>query len=80
MVNIFFAIIQEYFLTAVKPTPAALQALQDLLSCSVEEKHLKEDYKLVGHRQLRATESPGATLQAIIEMWPHWLADVKYLN
>lgn len=68
------------FLTAVEPTPETLQALQDFLSCNVEEKHLKEDYKLVGHGQLRATESPGAALQKIIETWPHWLSNVSLIN
>ncbi|XP_068631310.1 peptidoglycan recognition protein-like [Battus philenor] len=54
------------------PTPEALQAAQDLIACGVNSKLIAEDYDLVGHRQLSATQSPGDSLQDLIETWPHW--------
>ncbi|KAI8424564.1 hypothetical protein MSG28_003020 [Choristoneura fumiferana] len=55
------------------PTPQALQAAKDFLACASENKLLREDYRLVGHRQVSQTESPGAALQKEITTWPHWL-------
>nr|XP_034830031.1 peptidoglycan recognition protein-like [Maniola hyperantus] len=61
------------------PTPEALKAAQDFLACSVNNKDLDEKYHLVGHLQLSATLSPGATLQTHIETWPHWLSDISQI-
>lgn len=33
---------------------------------------LTKDYRLYGHRQLIASESPGAVLYEIIKKWDHW--------
>ncbi|CAH2209432.1 jg23250 [Pararge aegeria aegeria] len=61
------------------PTEQAIKAVQDFLACSVSTKNLDEKYHLVGHLQLTATLSPGATLQSHIKTWPHWLSDVSGL-
>ncbi|CAH0725282.1 unnamed protein product, partial [Brenthis ino] len=59
------------------PSEQALKAAQDFLSCSVDNNNLNGEYYLVGHMQLSATLSPGATLQSHIETWPHWLNDTS---
>ncbi|KAH8275980.1 hypothetical protein KR018_000488, partial [Drosophila ironensis] len=55
-----------------EPSQAALDAAQQLLEHSVQKGQLREDYKLLGHRQLSATSSPGDALYARIQQWPHW--------
>ncbi|XP_045534908.1 peptidoglycan recognition protein [Papilio machaon] len=54
------------------PTPEALQAAEDLLSCGVKNYYLTPNYRIVGHRQLSATDSPGDKLQEHISTWSHW--------
>ncbi|KAL0832960.1 hypothetical protein ABMA28_001094 [Loxostege sticticalis] len=54
------------------PTPEALKAAKELIEYGLQNKHIAEDYKLVGHRQLSSTLSPGDALQKEIESWPHW--------
>ncbi|EDV96482.1 peptidoglycan-recognition protein LC isoform X5 [Drosophila grimshawi] len=56
----------------LQPTLQQLQACQLLLAEGVRLKKLKPDYKLYGHRQLSATESPGEIVYNIIRKWPHW--------
>ncbi|XP_030373354.1 peptidoglycan-recognition protein LC isoform X3 [Scaptodrosophila lebanonensis] len=56
----------------ILPTEQQLQACQLLIAEGVRLKKLDPDYKLYGHRQLSATESPGALLYKIIKTWPHW--------
>ncbi|KAL4706907.1 hypothetical protein ACJJTC_012366 [Scirpophaga incertulas] len=58
------------------PTSKALQAAKDLLVYGVENKHLAEDYKLLGHRQLTNTISPGEELYTEIQGWPQWSESV----
>lgn len=39
----------------------------------VREGHVAEDYRLVGHRQVReGTDCPGRTLYEEIKKWPHY--------
>lgn len=54
------------------PTDAALAAGQELLAHAVTQGQLAENYQLLGHRQLKATESPGDALYTLIQQWPHW--------
>ncbi|XP_011210795.1 peptidoglycan-recognition protein SD [Bactrocera dorsalis] len=54
------------------PTDQALEAAQSLLEMGVRTTKLTEDYKVLGHRQLASTLSPGAVLYKIIKQWPHW--------
>lgn len=56
----------------IKPTEQQLRACQLLIEEGVRLKKLVPDYRLYGHRQLSATESPGELLYAIIQKWPHW--------
>ncbi|XP_017843648.2 peptidoglycan-recognition protein LC isoform X3 [Drosophila busckii] len=56
----------------ISPTPAQLKACQLLMAEGVRLKKLTEDYKIYGHRQLIATESPGDKLYNIIKTWPHF--------
>ncbi|KAG7307908.1 hypothetical protein JYU34_006523 [Plutella xylostella] len=58
------------------PTNASLLAAEKLIECGVTEEHLSPSYSLVGHRQLRPTESPGKNLYEIIQKWPHYLENV----
>ncbi|XP_075986063.1 peptidoglycan recognition protein-like [Anticarsia gemmatalis] len=62
------------------PTPESLQAVKEFLQCGVESGHLTEDYYLIGHRQLLATESPGRKLYNEIRKWPHWLEDISQID
>ncbi|KAH8302027.1 hypothetical protein KR044_001956 [Drosophila immigrans] len=54
------------------PTERQLLACKLLIEEGVRLKKLVPDYKLYGHRQLSATESPGEILYGIIQKWPHW--------
>ncbi|KAH8419655.1 hypothetical protein KR009_000305 [Drosophila setifemur] len=57
------------------PTPAALKATKELLSCGVRLGELSEDYTLIGASQVISTQSPGLTLYNEIQEWPHWLSN-----
>nr|XP_017100554.2 peptidoglycan-recognition protein SD [Drosophila bipectinata] len=54
------------------PNQEALEVAQKLLEQAVKQGQLLENYKLVGHRQLSATKSPGEALYSLIKQWPHW--------
>ncbi|XP_063708503.1 peptidoglycan-recognition protein LB [Culicoides brevitarsis] len=54
------------------PPKAMLQAVQDLIEYGVQNGNIEEDYKLLGHRQVRDTECPGERLFDEIKTWPHW--------
>ncbi|XP_046979544.1 peptidoglycan-recognition protein LB-like isoform X1 [Schistocerca americana] len=58
--------------TSNLPTPAMLEAGQQLIRCGVARGQIAADYKLLGHRQVRATECPGDAFFANIQKWPHW--------
>lgn len=47
-----------------------------LMQEGVKLKKLLPDYKIYAHRQLIASESPGATFFELIKKWPHWTQDV----
>lgn len=59
-----------------KPTDGQLEAAQKLIQIGVDGKFLSKNYRLFGHRQLIATESPGKKLYTIIVTWPHWSEDI----
>lgn len=56
-----------------EPTVQQLEACQKLLQIGVELGKLDKDYKLLAHRQLWATSSPGDKLFDIIKEWPHFV-------
>lgn len=47
-------------------------AAQKLIAEGVKLGKISKDYKLHGHSQLLATESPGRALYKIIKTWDHW--------
>ncbi|XP_037806815.1 peptidoglycan recognition protein-like isoform X2 [Lucilia sericata] len=54
------------------PSQKALEACKNLLKRGVEEGHLKNNYKLLGHRQCIATVSPGRLLYEEITKWDNF--------
>lgn len=62
--------------TKFAPPERQLNAAKLLMEEGVRLKKLDKDYKLYGHRQFYATESPGNALQEIITKWDHWANDV----
>ncbi|XP_032590871.1 peptidoglycan-recognition protein LC isoform X6 [Drosophila grimshawi] len=56
----------------MEPTELQLRACQLLIAEGVHLGKLSEDYKIYGHKQLLATESPGDKLFKIITTWPHF--------
>lgn len=56
----------------IKPSERQLLAAQRIIKEGVKIKKLAENYRLLGHRQLIATESPGLALFEIIKTWPNW--------
>lgn len=49
-----------------------LDAAQWLIRCGVERGHISPSYQLLGHRQAKSTECPGAALYDVIKTWEHW--------
>ncbi|XP_017053436.1 peptidoglycan-recognition protein LC isoform X4 [Drosophila ficusphila] len=62
--------------TKTIPNERQLKACQLLLEEGVRLKKLSPNYRLYGHRQLSATESPGEELYKIIQKWPHWSHEI----
>lgn len=54
------------------PNKAAVDAIDDLISYGVQNGQIKNDYKLLGHRQTWQTNCPGNRLYTMIQSWPHW--------
>lgn len=59
------------FVDELPPAPMS-QVTQDFIKYSIEGGHLRDDFILYGHRQVRNTECPGNALYAVIQKWPHW--------
>lgn len=59
--------------TTIRPPERQLLAAQRLIQEGVKIKQLDPNYRLLGHRQLMGTESPGAALYEIMKQtWPNW--------
>ncbi|OAD55505.1 Peptidoglycan-recognition protein LE, partial [Eufriesea mexicana] len=56
----------------VIPPKIQLHAAQRVIELGVENGKIAKDYKLLGHRQVSRTLSPGDALYSIIKTWPHW--------
>lgn len=54
------------------PPKESLDALKSLLEKGVKDGKLANDYKLLGHRQLNGSNSPGDALFNEIKTWEHW--------
>ncbi|XP_076255516.1 peptidoglycan-recognition protein LB-like isoform X3 [Rhynchophorus ferrugineus] len=57
------------------PPLSQLIVVKQLILIGIREGYIREDYKLIGHRQVRDTECPGDALYGEIQTWPHWVAD-----
>ncbi|KRK00891.1 peptidoglycan-recognition protein LC isoform X7 [Drosophila yakuba] len=62
--------------TSRKPNERQLKACQLLLEEGVRLEKLTTNYRLYGHRQLSATQSPGDELYKILKNWPHWSHEI----
>lgn len=58
--------------TDTEPPLRQLNITKRLLEEGLRLQKIAPNYRLYGHRQLIATESPGAALYRIIKEWPHW--------
>lgn len=54
------------------PSKRQLHPVQALLEEGMKQHKLSVDYRLYGHRQLIASESPGQALYDLIQHWPNW--------
>lgn len=57
---------------SVVPPKRQLQAAQKLIEVGVKGGAIAKDYKLIAHRQVSPTLSPGDALYTVIKTWPHW--------
>nr|CAD7441871.1 unnamed protein product [Timema bartmani] len=58
---------------SVLPPDSQLMAAKQLIQRGVELGKVSPNYKLLGHRQVSATESPGTALYDEIKTWPNWI-------
>ena len=58
--------------TSELPTPKQLQAGQQLIDLGVKQGKISPEYKLLAHRQVSSTESPGLLFFNVLKTWPHW--------
>ncbi|KAH9631157.1 hypothetical protein HF086_006735 [Spodoptera exigua] len=49
-----------------------MESLKKLIATGVELGYISPDYKLIGHRQVSATECPGQALFNEITTWKHF--------
>lgn len=56
----------------VVPSPNMIEAFRHLVEQGVQQKYVTPDYKILAHRQLIGTESPGLAFFEEIKKWPHW--------
>ncbi|XP_071564596.1 peptidoglycan-recognition protein SB2-like [Temnothorax nylanderi] len=69
-ISIGIAFIGDF--TSVVPPKTQLRAAQKLIEFGVGAGKIAPDYKLLGHRQVVKTKSPGDALYNEIKKWPHW--------
>jgi len=58
--------------TPEPPPPKQLQAGQQLIDLGVKLGKISPEYKLLAHRQVSSTESPGLAFFKLLMTWPHW--------
>lgn len=56
----------------IVPPKIQLHAAQKIIELGVKGGKIASDYKLLGHRQISQTLSPGDALYNEIKTWPHW--------
>ncbi|XP_014484296.1 PREDICTED: peptidoglycan-recognition protein LC-like [Dinoponera quadriceps] len=57
---------------SIIPPKVQLHAAQKIIEKGIELGKIAPDYKLLGHRQVSKTLSPGDALYNILKTWPHW--------
>ncbi|GIY71896.1 peptidoglycan-recognition protein SC2 [Caerostris darwini] len=55
-----------------EPSAAMLTAAKNLIEYGVLMKYISSSYELHGHRNVKCTDCPGASLYSIIEKWPRF--------
>ncbi|XP_033220942.1 uncharacterized protein LOC117175344 [Belonocnema kinseyi] len=54
------------------PNKAALDALDSLIECGVLIGKIRQNYKIIGHRQARDTDCPGISFYQYVKSLPGW--------
>ncbi|XP_077260782.1 peptidoglycan-recognition protein SD-like [Temnothorax americanus] len=62
---------------SVVPPITQLNAAKELIKFGVRAGKITPDYKLLGHRQVSKTLSPGDALYNEIIKWPHWSSEPR---
>jgi N-acetylmuramoyl-L-alanine amidase len=57
------------------PPEGQLSAVKQMIKKGIREGYIQENYKLIGHRQVRDTECPGDALYKEIQTWSQWAPD-----
>ncbi|KAL0867746.1 hypothetical protein ABMA27_008467 [Loxostege sticticalis] len=57
------------------PPQSQLEATKALIKTGIKEGYIRPDYKLVGHKQVMATECPGGALYQLISTWDHFVPE-----
>ncbi|XP_049810398.1 peptidoglycan-recognition protein SD-like isoform X1 [Schistocerca nitens] len=57
---------------SVTPPEEQLNQAKSLIQEALYQQKLSQDYKLVAHRQVAHTNSPGFALFSLIKTWKHW--------
>ncbi|KAJ6633089.1 Peptidoglycan-recognition protein SD [Pseudolycoriella hygida] len=65
---------------AVLPTDVQLDAAKWMIEKAINSNALHPEYKLYGHRQFFAIDSPGHLLYPIIITWPHFSPEIVDVN
>lgn len=63
-----------YIISAELPPENMMNALKNLIQSSMDKGVLSKTHKVLGHRQVRATECPGDRLFQEISTWEHFSA------
>ncbi|XP_026740216.1 peptidoglycan-recognition protein LB-like [Trichoplusia ni] len=58
------------------PPANMLQTLKDFIAAGVNLGYISPNYRLIGHRQVSATECPGKALYNEISTWPHFVQNL----
>jgi len=60
------------------PTKNQMKSVKILFEEGVRLGKVAPDYKLIGHRQVSSTESPGLRFFKELQTWPHWFDYVDH--
>lgn len=57
-----------------------LRAIQNLIELGISKNEILSDYILIGHKQIKNTESPGTNVLNELQKWPHYVTDLTSLR